>query len=77
MAHAIRPVPTSFVSIDGILNDNLNQNIEIEEKLSRVAKHYLPRAMEKAGGNKSKAAKLLGLNSAQTLTNWLKKYGVE
>lgn len=77
MAHAIRPVPTSFASIDGILNDDLNQNIEIEEKLSRVAKHYLPRAMEKAGGNKSKAAKLLGLNSAQTLTNWLKKYGVE
>jgi len=76
MAHAIRPVPISVVPDDGILNGDLDQGIEIEEKLSAVARHYLPRAMEKTGGNKAKAAKLLGLNSAQTLSNWLKKYGV-
>lgn len=76
MAHAIRPVPTSVASGNGILTDDLSQGIEIEDKFSTVAVHYLTRAMEKTDGNKAKAAKLLGLNSAQTLTNWLKKYGV-
>jgi DNA-binding protein Fis len=33
--------------------------------------------MKQAGGNKTKAAKLLGLPNYQTLDNWLKKYGVE
>ena len=28
-------------------------------------------------GNKTEAARLLGLPSYQTLTNWLKKYGLE
>ena len=34
------------------------------------------RAMAEAGGNKTEAARLVGLPSYQTLTNWLKKYKV-
>ena len=41
-----------------------------------VARHYLARAMEEAGRNKTRAARLVGLSSYQTLTNWLSKYGV-
>ena len=41
-----------------------------------MARHYLRRALDAAHGNKSQAAKLLGLPSYQTLTNWLEKYGL-
>jgi DNA-binding protein Fis len=34
------------------------------------------RAMEAAHGNKTKAAKLLGMTNYQTLSNWLEKYRV-
>jgi len=39
-----------------------------------MAKHYIHLAMNKTSGNKSSAAKLLGFNSSQVLTNWIKKY---
>ena len=31
--------------------------------------------MQLTGGNKARAARLLGFGNATTLTNWLKKYG--
>jgi len=33
--------------------------------------------MEATGGNKARAAKLLGFGNATTLTNWLMRHGVE
>ncbi len=45
--------------------------------MGEVARYYLQRGMDECGGNKSKAAKILGLPNYQTLTNWLKKYGLE
>jgi DNA-binding protein Fis len=33
--------------------------------------------MERVEGNKTQAARELGLNSYQTLTNWMKRLGVE
>ena len=77
MAHAIRPVPSTDLGEDGILNQNIDQGIDIELKFAIVARHYLSRAMEKTGGNKTKAANLVGLNSATSLTNWLEKYDVK
>jgi transcriptional regulator with PAS, ATPase and Fis domain len=77
MAHAIRPVPGREAGVDGILNQDISQGVDIEEKFEIVARHYLSRAMEKTGGNKTKAAKLMGLNSATSLTNWLEKYNVQ
>jgi DNA-binding protein Fis len=41
-----------------------------------VSRHYLQRAMAQAHGNKTEAARLLGLGSYQTLSNWLQKYEV-
>ena len=60
-----------------ILNRSISEGFSIQDVISEVARHYLARAMEETGENKSKAAKKLGLPNYQTLTNWLVKYGLE
>jgi len=64
------------LSRDAVLNRHLDQGFDLTEIMSTVARHYLERAMEAAHGNKTKAAKMFGLSSYQTLTNWLDKYGL-
>lgn len=59
-----------------ILGRSLEQPISLPELISTVSRHYLHRAMSQALGNKTEAARLLGLGSYQTLTNWLQKYEV-
>jgi transcriptional regulator with GAF, ATPase, and Fis domain len=61
---------------DSILGKPLTSDIQLPDLIGEVARHYLQRAMEFAHGNKSEAARLLGLGSYQTLSNWLQKYGV-
>jgi transcriptional regulator with PAS, ATPase and Fis domain len=60
-----------------ILGRPLGGALDLPGLLAEVARHYLKRAMEEARDNKTAAASLVGLPSYQTLTNWLKKYGVE
>jgi transcriptional regulator with PAS, ATPase and Fis domain len=55
----------------------LAEGFSLSGVLGDIAKKYLEKAMKQAGGNKTKAAKLLGLPNYQTLDNWLRKYGVE
>lgn len=74
---ALLPVPASGKGKDAILNQSLDPGIDLPEIMKTVAVHYLERALEKNNGNKTKTAKTLGLPSYQTLTNWLKKYGLE
>ncbi len=62
---------------DGVMGRDLSQGIDINEIISSVCTHYIERALEQSGGSKSKAAKLLGLASYQTLTNWMDKYGIK
>ena len=57
-----------------ILNMSLDSEIDLPEIIGMVAGHYIQRALEKTGGNRTKAAKLLGLNNYQTLNNWMDKY---
>ena len=59
-----------------ILGRPLDRAISLPELIANVARHYLERAMAQTRGNKSEAARLLGLGSYQTLSNWLQKYGV-
>jgi transcriptional regulator with PAS, ATPase and Fis domain len=42
--------------------------------MKKVAVHYLNKALEECGDNKTQAAEKLGLPSYQTLSNWMKKY---
>jgi transcriptional regulator with PAS, ATPase and Fis domain len=61
----------------GILGRDIAQGIDINEIISDVSAHYIERALAECGGNKSKAAGLLGLKNYRTLNNWMEKYGVE
>jgi DNA-binding NtrC family response regulator len=54
----------------------LGGGFNLQDLLKEVARSYLRRAMDEAHGNKTNAAKLVGLPSYQTLTNWLAKYDV-
>lgn len=62
---------------DTILGKPFTNSIQLPDLIGEVARHYLLRAMEHTHGNKSEAARLLGLGSYQTLSNWLQKYGLE
>jgi DNA-binding NtrC family response regulator len=57
-----------------ILERPIGNGFSLRDLLGTVASHYLERAMRDAGGVKAKAAKLLGFEQYQTLTNWLNKY---
>ena len=51
--------------------------VNLPEILANITQDYLVRALRQTNGNKTKAAKLLGLPNYQTFTNWCEKYGVE
>ncbi|MCG2749189.1 MAG: sigma 54-interacting transcriptional regulator [Desulfobulbaceae bacterium] len=74
---ALLPVPAAGKGKEMILNQPLGQGIDLPGIMKTVAVHYLERGLAEAHGNKTKAAEILGLPSYQTLTNWLKKYGLE
>lgn len=61
---------------DAVLNRELDKGFDLEGVLSEVAAHYIARALEESGGQKTKAAKLLGFKNHQTFGNWQKKYGI-
>jgi transcriptional regulator with PAS, ATPase and Fis domain len=65
---------TSSRTDDAILGASLGEAFSLTDLMADVARHYLERAMAQSHGNKTEAAKLLGLGSYQTLTNWLLKY---
>jgi transcriptional regulator with PAS, ATPase and Fis domain len=60
-----------------VLGRPLGEGLDLQEIMTSVADHYLRRALDEAHGNKTKAAKLVGLPSYQTLTNWMERYGVK
>jgi len=58
-----------------VLDRPLGGDLSIEAIVAEVARHYLERAWRESGGNKSRAARLLGLRSHQTFDNWANRYG--
>jgi DNA-binding NtrC family response regulator len=58
-----------------LLGRPLGNGFQLQEVMAETARHYLNRALGEAHGNKTEAARLLGLSSYQTLTNWMEKYG--
>ncbi|GHU11767.1 hypothetical protein FACS1894185_5540 [Betaproteobacteria bacterium] len=67
---------TAVPKAETVLGRPLEQTVSLPDIIGDVARHYLERAMLHTHGNKSEAARLLGMGSYQTLTNWLQKYGV-
>ncbi len=74
---ALLPVPAGSKGGESILDRSLVDGINLPEIMKTVAVHYLERGLAEKNGNKTKVAKILGLSSYQTLTNWLRKYGLE
>lgn len=74
---ALLPIPASSQGKDRILNQPLGLGFSLPDIMKTVAAHYLERGLSETHGNKTKTAEILGLPSYQTLTNWLKKYGLE
>jgi len=54
----------------------IGEGFDLEKHLDRIRERYLLHALEEAGGKKTKAAQLLGLNNYQTLTNQMEKLGI-
>jgi DNA-binding NtrC family response regulator len=52
----------------------LGEGFSLPTLLENVARYYLERAIEQANGNKTEAARLVGLPSYQTFTNWVTRY---
>lgn len=59
-----------------ILNQSLGPHLKINDLIDIVATHYLRRAWKESGGNKSRAAELIGLGNHQTFDAWMKKHKV-
>lgn len=64
------------VSRADILGRPLGPDLNLPRLLADVARHYLHRALVETQGNKSEAARLVGLPSYQTFSNWMERYGV-
>ena len=73
---ALVDMPAPEKTGDRILGLNVSDGVDLQDIIAKVARHYLKRALDETGGNKSKAADLLGLGSYQTLNNWVEKYAV-
>jgi DNA-binding NtrC family response regulator len=59
-----------------VLDRALGEGFSLPGLLEQIIRHYLAKAMKESHGNKTEAARLLGLPNYQTLTNWLKKHRV-
>ena len=70
-------LPAQHRAQSGILDRPLGNGLDLQELLDDVARHYMKRAIEESGGNKTAAAELLGLPSYQTFSNWVKRYNVD
>jgi transcriptional regulator with PAS, ATPase and Fis domain len=60
-----------------VLNRELDNGFNLLDLLGQISRHYLKRALAESHGNKTLAAKLIGLPNYQTFTNWLKKYDIK
>jgi len=70
-------LPENADAEDSVLGQPLGDSCNLQKILDIVARHYLERALEEANGNKTVAAKLIGLPSYQTFSNWLVKYKIK
>jgi DNA-binding NtrC family response regulator len=56
---------------------DISQGVDINEIISKITKQYIVKALDLCHGNKTKAAKMLGLKNYQTLNNWIEKYKID
>ena len=71
---ALLPAPQANASR---FEQPIAQGVDLERLLDDVKRHYIGLALQSSHGNKTAAAKLLGLASHQTLGNWMKRLGIK
>ena len=62
---------------DNVLGRPLAQGFDLQRLLDDVSRDYIARALKQTGDRKTGAAELLGFQNYQTLSNWMKRLGVE
>lgn len=77
MKESLFPVISTNNEHASILNRNIGRGFSLPDLLADVSSHYLQRAIDESKGNKTRMASLLGIPNYQTVSNWLKKYGLE
>ena len=70
---AVFETPPITGALHEILEFDIEAGIDLKSKLEDVADYLIDRAIEKEGGNKSNAAKLLGFPSYQAFAYWIKR----
>ena len=59
--------------IEEIKSRDIENNFNLKNLLDDITSTYIIRAMASTGGNKTEAAKLLGISSQQTLGKWMQR----
>jgi DNA-binding NtrC family response regulator len=77
IADALRSMPGKIKADGRGVLPPLAEGIDLPKFIEQVKRRYLEEALREAGGNKTKAATLVGLPNYQTLTNWMKQCGME
>lgn len=77
MKSALLETSGKDTTMPDILGHCFDEKFNLDGVLEEVAKHYICKALNETGSNKTLAAKKLGMSNYQTLTNWMKKYGLE
>ena len=77
MKDAILNIPNRGVGDDSIMDRPIEGGIELKGLMAEVARHYIKRAMQFTQNNKTQTANLLGFSNYQTLSNWIKRYGID
>jgi DNA-binding NtrC family response regulator len=77
IADALRSMPGKIKAERSGVFPPLAEGIDLPKFIESVKRRYLEEALRQAGGNKTKAAALVGLPNYQTLTNWMKQCGMD
>lgn len=69
-------LPVATTESDDLLNRPMGEGFKLHEIHDFISSTYIQRALKETGRNKTKAAKLLGFENHQTLSNRMKALGV-
>ena len=76
IADALAEMPSAAGGVKDVLKSPLGDGFDIQQHINDIHSHYLRRAMKETRGNKTQAAKLLGISNYQTLDAQLKRLDV-
>src|SRR5207247_3685665 len=73
---ALLPLKNSAAGARALSSGSLEEGVDLRALLGEIAARYIRDALAISQDNKTKAALLLGFSHYQTLSNWMKKYGI-